>query len=376
MIRFSTIKVRIYPTPKQQETIDQTFHCCRFMWNQLLEDHDEFYAATDKHFIPSPGKYKNDFPFLKDADSQALVVVRQNLQTAFQNYFNNPGKFHHPAFKKKKAQKFTYSTYCHHYHGRVPDSIRIQDEGIVLPKLKLVKAKLHRLPQPDWILQYAVVSKTKTGKYFCSLVYKYEVVSKPKGLPDESGTIGLKYSYTHFYVDSDGQMADPPQWMKVNQEKLKAIQRKLSRMQRGSKNYQETVQKYRLLHEHIVNQRLDYIHKESRRIANAWDAVCVRSDDFQSLAQTIGYTNLLDSAFAKFRSCLDYKLDWEGKRMIAVQPEKPTTKLCHVCGAVNENVPRSKRFWICPNCGARLSREVNAAINIKRLGMAQISVSS
>ena len=368
---YTAIKIRIFPTPEQCGTIDQTFHCCRFIWNQMLADHDEFYAAADQHYIPTPAKYKQTYPFLKKVDSQALSAARVHLENAFKNFFNNPAKYHHPVFKKKKTQKFTYTTYCHHYYGRTPDSIRIQGEGVVLPKVKWVKAKLHRLPKEDWILQYAVVSKTKTGKYFCSLVFEYTAVPKQVVIPMVESTIGLKYSYSHFYVDSNGKKADPPQWMKEKQEKIKSLQRKISRMQPGSKNYQEAVHKIRLLYEHIVNQRLDYIHKESRQITNAWDAVCVRSDDFRVISQTLRFVNVLDSAFAKFRSCLDYKLKQEGKQLIAVGKEIPTTKLCHVCGAINQSAVYRKKFWTCSCCGTQLKRELNSAVNIKTQGLIQ-----
>ena len=80
----------------------------------------------------------------------------------------------------------------------------------------------------------------------------------------------------HFYVADNGVKADPPRWLKQSQEKLVRIQKKLNRMEPGSKNYQQAVQKYRLLHERVANQRRDFLHKESSRIANGWDAVCMR----------------------------------------------------------------------------------------------------
>lgn len=370
--RYTTIKYRIYPTPKQIETIEATFNCCRFLWNQMLADEREFYAATDRHFIPNPGVYKKIYPFLKEADSQALGCVRINLKNAFQCFFKQPEQFHYPLFKKKKSQKNTYSTYCHHYGDRAPDSIRIEDEGIVLPKLKWVKARLHRKPQHWWTLQYAVVSKTKSGKYFCALVYKYSAKTTEPLPVEESTTLGLKYSYQHFYVGSNGDMADPPHWMRESEEKLKKLQRKMARMQPDSKNHQETLQKYRLTAEHIRNQRMDYIHKESRRITNAWDTICVRNDDFRALASSIRYARILDSGFAAFRRCLCYKAERTGKNFAAVEPSAPTTRRCHVCGAIAEEVNRRRKLWECPCCGTVLDREINAAINIKAQGGTQL----
>ncbi len=71
--QFDTIKIRLYPTPEQAELFEKTFGCCRYIWNQMLADHEKFYVETGKHFIPTPAKYKAGAPFLKDVDSQALI---------------------------------------------------------------------------------------------------------------------------------------------------------------------------------------------------------------------------------------------------------------------------------------------------------------
>ena len=90
MTQNTTIKVRLHPTAAQAELLEKTFGCCRYIWNRILSDHEEFYAATDQHFLPTPAKYKKEAPFLKEVDSQALVSVHQNLRGAFQRFFDRP----------------------------------------------------------------------------------------------------------------------------------------------------------------------------------------------------------------------------------------------------------------------------------------------
>ena len=127
-----------------------------------------------------------------------------------------------------------------------------------------------------------------------------------------------------------------------------------------------------LLHEHIANQRKDFIHKESRRIANAWDAVCVREDDLRDLAGIAVQENPAGIGFGAFRECLRYKLAHQGKQLLVVDRYFPSTRLCGQCGRVSaEGISPKLRTWVCPACGARLSREVNAAQNIKAQGLAQ-----
>ncbi len=366
--RFDTIKVRLYPTPEQVELFEKTFGCCRWIWNQMLSDHERFYLETGKHFIPTPAKYKAGAPFLKEVDNQALTQEHNMLSQAFRVFFSNPEVFGYPKFKKKKDDKDSF-TVCNH---KVYPTIYTTRDGIRMTKAGIVKAKFSRRPRNGWALKRATVSRTKTGKYYCCILFEYPVKEPEPVFPTAETTLGLKYSMPHFYVDSEGNMADPPKWMKESQEKLAKLQRKLSRMEPGSKNYQETVQKYRLLHEHISNQRRDYIHKESRRIANAWDAVCIRADDLADISRTAVRGNGRDSGFGMFRECLQCKLERQGKRLLVIDRYFPSTRICHDCGhTLTAAVNYKHRTWTCPKCGAVLNREINAALNIKFEGLNQ-----
>ena len=142
-------------------------------------------------------------------------------------------------------------------------------------------------------------------------------------------------------------------------------------MQRGSKNYRETVRKYRLLHEHIANQRRDFVHKEARRIANAWDAVCVRDGSLEELSRYAAGGNLRDSGYGMFRECLRVKLERQGKPFILVDRYAPVTRTCSACGTEQEAAGGRKDSWRCPKCGAMHQREINAAKNIKAWGLAR-----
>ena len=197
-------------------------------------------------------------------------------------------------------------------------------------------------------------------------------VKRPEAVvPAPETTVGLTYSPRHFYVDDAGNTAGPPLWLKETQEKLSRLQRQMARMQPGSRNYQKAAEKYRLLHEHIANQRRDFLHKESRRIANAWDAVCVRADDLAELSRELKQRGVRDAGFGMFREYLRYKLERQGKSFIPVDRYYPSTKICSACGQVQDAVSYRRRAWVCPQCGAAHLREVNAAKNIKAQGLVQ-----
>ena len=353
----TTIKVRLHPTEKQAELFDKTFDCCRFLWNRMLSEQEEFYAATGVHVLPTPAHYKKEFPFLKEVDSQALVSVHQNLRRAFQKYFDQPEVYRHPVYKKKKDNKNSYTI----YRSTQSKSLHITRDAVRLPKLGLVKAVFHRRPLHWWTLKSATVSKSTSGNYYCALMFEYPVKERSPVVPTEKTTIGLHESLSHFYVDNDGKRVELPKQIGKNQEKLNKMQRKLSRMEQSSKNYEQQLRKIQTLYEHIANQRKDFIHKESHRIANDWDAVCVRDSELISM-----------KGFGQFRICLQYKLKRQGKHYISVDRFFPCSRTCHNCGYVHEPFQRVGKKWHCPGCGATLVHDTNAARNLKQQGLAKL----
>lgn len=365
--RFTTLKVRLLPNAEQAALFDKTFGCCRYIWNRMLSDQERFYLETEKHFIPYPAKYKREAPFLKEVDNQALTQEYNQLSKAFRAFFKNPADFGHPKFKRKKDDRDSF-TASNHEFPTSPPTIYTTRDGIRMTKAGLVKAIFPRRPRSGWKLKRITVYKTRTGKYFCTILYECPVKAPTPVLPTEERTLGLKYSMSHFYVTDNGSIADAPRRLQASQEKLSAIQRRLSRMQPGSRNYQQQVQKYRLLHEHIANQRLDFIHKESHRIANEWDAVCVRADALDEMAKAMKRGTVGGAGFGMFREQLRYKLQQRGKVFLTVERYYPSTRTCHDCGHTMEQAI-SGATWACPACGVVHEREINAAKNIKAQGL-------
>ena len=161
----------------------------------------------------------------------------------------------------------------------------ILDEYIKLPKLGLVKAKLHRLPPDEWILKSAKVSMTASGKYYCSVLFEYAQKAVKPVVPTKETTLGLDYSSPHFYVASNGAVAEYDHYFREAEgAKLARAQRRLSRMQRGSNNYYNQKRRIACIHQEIANRRKDFCHKESRKIANSFDAVRVEDINLHGMA--------------------------------------------------------------------------------------------
>ena len=366
--QYTVLKFRLYPTQEQAGQIEKTFGCCRYLWNKMLADVQEFYAATDMHFIPTPAKYKKEAPFLCDVDSQPLCNVHQNLRRAFMDFFRAPESFGYPQFKTKKSGRDSYMVYCRQY--RTGPSIYLTGSGIQMPRLGLVPANIHKKPLHWWSLRFVTISKTASGKYMCAATFGCGVREAERLTPTRERTLGLNFSLKRFYVDSEGRSPELP-GIGASREKLARMQQKLSRMEPGSNNYSQQLQKIRLEHEHIANQRRDFIHKESRRIANAWDAVCVRDTDLVELSQKLRQGGVMDYGFGAFRGCLKYKLERQGKAYIVLDRLLPAAKTCNECGYVSGELDSHRKSWTCPGCGAQLTREVNTARNIRDMGLEQ-----
>jgi putative transposase len=358
------IKYRIYPNAEQQVLLAKTFGCARFIYNKMLGDKIENYNKTKTMLNNTPAQYKDEFPWLKEVDSLALANAQLNLQTAYNNFFRSP-KIGFPKFKSKHKSSSSYTT--NNQHG----TVYLAEKGIRLPKIGVIKAKLHRLPAFDWKLKSATISKSASGKYYCSILFEFDTVPLYV-VPSEETTLGLDYSSPHFYVDSNGNEANYSRYYRCSEKKLAKEQKRLSRMKKGSANYSKQRIVVAALHEHVANQRRDFCHKLSRKIANSYYAVCVEDINLRGMAGSLKLgksTN--DNGFGMFRTMLEYKLREQGKQLIVINKWFPSSKLCRHCGTINQKLSLSDRTWICPSCGALISRDYNAAINIKEAGLNQ-----
>ena len=351
---------RIYPNSEQEVLIAKTFGCVRFIYNIMLGDKIEYYEKTNQKLKNTPAQYKKEFEWLKEVDSLALANAQMNLQTAYNNFFRTP-KTGFPKFKSRKNNRKSYTT------NLVNGNIRLENGCLVLPKLKSVKIKQHRVIPEDYKLKSVTVSQTSTGKYFASILFEYEKEIKtvqPKIF------LGLDYSMKELFVSSDEKSAEYPRYYRQSLEKLKKEQRKLSKCQKGSKNHNKQRMKVAKIHEKVANQRKDFLHKISKQITNAVDVVCVEDLNMKSMSQALNFgKSVMDNGFGLFESMLEYKLSEQGKQLIKVDKWFPSSKKCSECGEVKKTLLLSERTYHCEACGMILDRDYNASINIRNEGM-------
>lgn len=284
-----------------------------------------------------------------------------------------------PTSKARKKAKCSYTTnnqFTTKKDGSKSQTLYVGRNHVHLPKAGDVRICKHRLPKNGWHVKSATVERTKSGKYFITVLFEFEDIIIPV---EVKSSIGLDYSSHDFYVDSNGDVANYPRFYRRTETKLAKEQRKLSCMKYGSKNYEKQKHKVQLLHEKVANQRRNFCQELSTAITKRYDAVFAEDINLRNMAASLRLgksTN--DNGFGMFRNMLEYKLRDSGKVFIKIDKWYPSSKMCHVCGTLNEKLTLSDREWTCTCCGTHHDRDHNAAINIRNAGlqMMQRSVST
>lgn len=357
-------KFRLLPNKEQALLLAKTFGCVRLVYNKMLSERQETYEKykdnkemLKRQKFPTPAKYKDEFPFLKEVDSLALANAQLNLQKAYKNFFEGKAEF--PKFKNRKSKQ-SYTT------NRVNGNIEWQNGHIKLPKLKLVKIKQHREIPADYKLKSCTISKTKSGKYYISILTEYEKDIEPVSIQK---VVGLDFAMDGLYVESEqGEKANYPRFYRKSLDKLAKEQRILSRKKKGSTRWEKQRLKVAERQEKTANQRKNFLHHRSKELASTYDAVIIEDLDMKGMSKALHFgKSVHDNGWGIFTTFLAYKLKEQGKQLIKIDKWFPSTKKCSCCGA-EKKMSLSERTYHC-SCGFVLDRDHNSAINIKNEGL-------
>ena len=284
---------------------------------------------------------------MKDADSQVLQQKSADVDTAYKNFFRH--KAGYPSFKSKHDVQTV----------RYPQRVTFLGNKTYLPKVGHIKTVFHRALLGNQ--KSVTVSKTKTEKYFISVLCEYEADKPVHTGPAVGIDLGLK----EFLIRSDGAKTKHPKLLKEKEAKIKKAQQALSRKKKGSKNRQKARLKLAIQHEKLANSRKDFHHKESARLTSKFGFIGTESLKISNmmknhcLAKAIG-----DSGWSEFVRQLEYKSVWKGGFVFKIGTFFPSSKTCNCCKCINSELTLSDRFWTCSVCGAILDRDINAALNI------------
>lgn len=348
------MKYRIYPNAEQKQKLAIQFGHARFVYNSTLAARKDHYKNTGKGLscfdsikLITVAKRETATDWLTQADSQVLQQKAKDVDSAYKNFFK--GLAGYPSFKSKHNKQTI----------RYPQRVKFNKGSTYLPKVGHVRTKFHR--PLEGTQKSTTVSKTKTGKYFISVLCEIEMV-----VPEHTGpSIGIDLGLSHFYIGSDGTKVAHPKLLRAVEREVKIAQRKLSKKKKGSANREKARLRIAIKHERLANARKDFLHKQSAYLTDQFSFIGTESLRVKNMMLNHCLAkSIADSGWSEFVKQLEYKSAVKGGSVFKIGTFFPSSKKCNLCGYINKELKLSDRYWVCPGCDTKLDRDLNAADNI------------
>lgn len=356
MIR--TYKYRLYPSQSQESALRRVLAACRGLYNMALAERKYPYqfegrSVSKADLYELAKHYRRTFPYADQMFSQTAQSVIEQVDQAFQAFFRRVKAGEKPGYPRFKGRGW-YNSFLFKQFG---SGARLDGRRLKLFGIGRVRVRWHRPLEGD-IKTVRIVHKA--GRWYACFACEVEA---PGPLPATGRAVGIDVGIAALLTTSDGDKVPHPAYYRAGQKRLRRLQRKLARAQRGSHNRRNLLQQVQRQHEHVANQRRDFLHKLSTDLVRTFDRIALEELRVRNMVRNHHLSkSILDSGWATFRQLLTYKAESAGSEIAFVNPAY-TSKCCSQCGAVFQDFDLSTRWVVC-DCGLSLDRDHNAALNI------------
>lgn len=365
------VKIRLYPNKMQEQTLNKVLGCYRFVYNQMLALKQNAYKADKTNLkVTDLSKWfhgtllkDEQYTWLKEQNTKVMKQAIRQMDGAYQKFFKQRNGF--PKFKSKKDKQsalFPLEAISKH------NTFETRHISLTTP-LKNIKFRcsdlyFSRLQKYNKNIRSATLSKTKSGNFFLSILIEMENTELEK-FKHTNEQVGIDLGVKDFVITSDGEVFENKHFFKKEEKQIKKLQKQLSKKVKGSNNRKKTQICVAKLFERITNKKDAYIHYVVNELLTYFDTVFMEDLNVQGMLRNHHLAKAIQEVgFYKFKEILVKKALVNDKQVVFVDRFYPSSKTCSVCGYKKQDLKLSDREWICPICGTKHDRDINAAMNI------------
>ncbi len=371
MYLFRTYATELDPTPKQRELCARHAGVARFVYNWGLNQNIEGQKRGEKYannFALSVRLNKikaKEFPWITEVSTHASREALRELHLAFESFFRRAslkksgqlkGKVGFPGYRARKRclSSFTF-----------PTKVRVFEKHIKLPNIGHVRLKERGYIPVERTPGVRIISTTvkeRAGRWFVHVHVEQEF---PERTTEGGPIVGVDLGVKTLATISDGTRIENPKAFKQTAERLRRVNRQMSRRKRGGANWHKAALKAARLHLRAANIRKDVLHKTTTMLAKTKSVVVIEDLNVRGMGKFRNLSaSIRDASFGEFRRMLRYKSVQYGSWLMVAPRFYPSSKTCHRCGFLLKKLDLSTREWTCPECGAHHDRDLNAAHNL------------
>ena len=368
------VKIRLYPNKEQATMINKLLGCYRVVYNQCLNRKIESYKNDGKsENLSTLGKFvhhellKDDnFIWLREQNTKVLKYAIIDMLSAYKNFFERHTGY--PKFKTKHDNKQS----CRFELGAISKRNDYITYHLSLANIRNVKFRCNEkyaqyLQKHHDNIRQATLTRLPCGEYHLSILVDGGLMHQVK---ETNSTVGIDLGIKDFVITSDGEVFNNLHFKKSETNKIKRLQRQLSRKEKGSNNRNKARIRLAKVYKRINDRKQYYLHSISNSLIDENQVICMEDLNVKGMVKNHNLAeSILEMNFGEFRRMLEYKAKWYNRKIVFVDRFYPSSKTCHNCGHVNKNLTLKDRQWICPQCGEVIERDYNAALNILDEGL-------